>query len=250
MNVALYGPRGRRWAMTERRSSEVRRNALSLSIGPSWMSWDGDSLKVEIDEVTAPWPSRVRGTVRLYPASVSGERVALDRNGLHQWWPIAPCSRVDVDFDQPAIHWSGQGYMDSNSGGEPLEDAFTGWSWSRTKIGRQTAVTYDVACRDGQHSSIAMRFDPTGRSDTFDPPSRQRLPGTGWRMARETRSDIDHMPRVRRTLEDSPFYARSLLSIGLFGVEATAIHESLSLDRFRSGVVKAMLPFRMPRWPP
>jgi carotenoid 1,2-hydratase len=68
-------------------------------------------------------------------------------------------------------------------------------------------------------------------------------------MARETRSDTDYMPRVRRTLEDSPFYARSLISTGLMGVEATAIHESLSLDRFRSGLVKAMLPFRMPRWP-
>ncbi len=249
MNVALYGPRGKRWAMTERPRASVRRNPLSLTIGPSAMSWDGNSLKVEIDEVTAPFPSRLRGTVRLYPAQVGVDQLSLDREGRHKWHPIAPCSRVEVDFEHPAIHWSGQGYLDSNNGGAPLEDAFNGWSWSRAKIDRETVVTYDVACRDGADRSIAMRFDPTGRTEAFDPPPRHMLPKTGWRIARETRADDDYTPRVRRTLEDGPFYARSLLSTSLLGMEATAVHESLSLDRFRSGLVKAMLPFRMPRWP-
>jgi carotenoid 1,2-hydratase len=35
----------------------------------------------------------------------------------------------------------------------------------------------------------------------------------------------------------------------MLGSQAIAMHESLSLERFRMGIVKAMLPFRMPRWP-
>ena len=50
-----------------------------------------------------------------------------------------------------------------------------------------------------------------------------------------------------KTLEDTPFYARSLLDTHLLGQAAVAVHESLSLARFRSGWVQAMLPFRMPR---
>jgi carotenoid 1,2-hydratase len=52
---------------------------------------------------------------------------------------------------------------------------------------------------------------------------------------------------VRRTLEDTPFYARSVLQTRLLGQDAIAVHESLSLDRFRNPIVQAMLPFRMPR---
>jgi carotenoid 1,2-hydratase len=48
-------------------------------------------------------------------------------------------------------------------------------------------------------------------------------------------------------LEDSPFYARTLLRVRTEEGEADAFHESLSLARFRNPVVQAMLPFRMPR---
>ena len=50
-----------------------------------------------------------------------------------------------------------------------------------------------------------------------------------------------------RTLEDAPFYARSLVAAKLLGESVILMHESLSLDRFRMPVVQAMLPFRMPR---
>ena len=54
---------------------------------------------------------------------------------------------------------------------------------------------------------------------------------------------------MRETLEDSPFYARSVVSASLLGERADAVHESLSLDRFRAGWVRLLLPFRMPRRP-
>ncbi len=249
VNVALYGPRGKHWAMTERPRAGVQRFPHALTIGPSRLSWDGNMLEVEIDEVTAPIPSRIRGVVRLYPTALSGEEVTLDRDGRHQWRPIAPCSRVEVELDRPAIRWSGDAYLDSNMGSAPLEDSFAGWSWSRAKIGGDTAVLYDVAPRDGGDLSIALRFDSAGRSERFDPPPKRALPASGWRVLRETRADLGSDPAVRRTLEDAPFYARSLISARLLGKDVTAIHESLSLDRFNSGLVKAMLPFRMPRWP-
>ena len=76
MNVALYGPRGKRWAMTERPRQSLRRDRSSLAIGPSVMSWDGNVLKVEIDEVAAPFPNRICGTVRLFPAYLGGEHAS------------------------------------------------------------------------------------------------------------------------------------------------------------------------------
>ncbi|HEY5308444.1 MAG TPA: carotenoid 1,2-hydratase, partial [Casimicrobiaceae bacterium] len=66
----LYGPAGKRWAMTERNGTQVLRSANSLHIGPSAMSWERGALTVRIDEVTAPLPSRVRGLVRLYPQAI------------------------------------------------------------------------------------------------------------------------------------------------------------------------------------
>ena len=50
-----------------------------------------------------------------------------------------------------------------------------------------------------------------------------------------------------RTLEDTPFYARSLLDTCLLGEPVHGVHESLDLERFRSGWVQMLLPFRMPR---
>ena len=50
-----------------------------------------------------------------------------------------------------------------------------------------------------------------------------------------------------RTLEDTPFYARSELETSLGGRRMAAVHESLSLERFSSPLVQTMLPFRIRR---
>jgi carotenoid 1,2-hydratase len=52
---------------------------------------------------------------------------------------------------------------------------------------------------------------------------------------------------VLHTLEDTPFYARSLVSCGLLGERVTAMHESLNVPRLVSLPVQCMLPCRMPR---
>ena len=124
LNVALYGRDRKRWAMTERGRGHVGRASSSLAIGPSLLTWDGDALTIRIDEVTAPAPSRIRGVVRVYPKALTSRAFALDPADRHRWWPIAPSAHVEVTLEQPALRWSGDGYLDSNTGEAPLEAAF------------------------------------------------------------------------------------------------------------------------------
>ncbi len=94
---------------------------------------------------------------------------------------------------------------------------------------------------------MAILFDPERGVVDFEPPPPAQLPKTLWRVARGTRSDAPNGACVKQTFEDGPFYARSLVETTLFGHRAEAVHESLSLDRFRNPIIKTFLPWRMPR---
>jgi len=251
VNAVLYGPGRKRWALTERGRDRLQRDAASLTVGPSSLSWDGNSLTIRLDEVTVPIPTRLRGTVRVHPTALLDRTFRLDAAGQHRWSLLAPCARVEVALDRPSLRWSGEGYFDTNAGDAPLEDGFERWDWSRAalspSLGGGAAVLYDVTRRDGTALSIALRADPAGRVEDVEPPPPLRLPRTRWRVERTTRSDAGHTASVLRTLEDAPFYARSVLSSHILGEAVTPMHESLSLDRFRAKPVQAMLPFRMPR---
>lgn len=247
VNVVLYGRRGQRWAMTERGRAALRRDATRLAIGPSSLRWDGDGLTVEIDEIATPLPRRLRGTIRLRPPAVTTEGFALDAAGAHRWRPIAPQARVAVSLTHPDLRWSGNGYLDTNAGSLPLEDAFQRWDWSRSTTRNGTAVLYDVTRRDGSHHTLALQFGRDGRATPLPPPRRLALPSSRWLVERRTRADGNEAPRVVKTLLDAPFYARSTIATSLQGEPVAGVHESLSLDRFRAPWVQAMLPFRMPR---
>ena len=246
VNVALYGPRGKRWAMTERGRTALSRSSTHLQIGPSALSWDGATLTVEVREITVPLPSRLRGTIRIHAAPLVGQPFAIDTAGRHIWSPIAPAARVEVEMHEPALRWSGSGYLDTNRGTEPLENAFSHWHWSRAPHGRGAALLYDVVTRQGDSVGLSLGIDGSGAVSHLEPPPRAPLPGTGWRVDRSTRGD-GGQARVLRTLEDTPFYARSLVDTQMWGERTTAFHESLSMPRFTTPVVQAMLPFRMPR---
>jgi carotenoid 1,2-hydratase len=60
-------------------------------------------------------------------------------------------------------------------------------------------------------------------------------------------SETGHAPQLVSTLEDTPFYVRSLLRTRLLGEDVTAVHESLDVPRLVSLPVRLMLPWRMPR---
>jgi carotenoid 1,2-hydratase len=248
-NVALYGRRIGRWAMTERGVRQVARGTNGLAIGPSTMRWNGSALEIAIHERCAPIPWPLRGRIRIHPSSLHAQSFALDAAGKHLWAPIAPSARVEAVFSSPAIKWSGVGYFDSNHGVEPLENAFHGWSWSRIASGGTTVVLYDVGERDRARTSLALKFAPSGEVISIPTPPPYSLPASGWRINRHTRADPGYSVRVLKSLVDAPFYSRTLLETQLAGIEGRAIHESLDLDRFRSPWVQYLLPFRMPRIP-
>ena len=60
-------------------------------------------------------------------------------------------------------------------------------------------------------------------------------------------SESSEGPQIVSTLEDTPFYVRSLLRTDLLGEKVTAVHESLDIPRVISLPVRMMLPWRMPR---
>jgi carotenoid 1,2-hydratase len=251
LNVALYGRRGARWSMTERGAAAVSRDSSRLIIGRSALDWSGGELRVAIDEICAPIPRRIRGSVHLRPSGLGERSYLLDAAGRHCWTPFAPCAHVVVHLEEPPLNWTGIAYLDSNAGDEPLEDAFQKWTWSRASLPDGTVVLYDVmhraAAADGAGKAMALRFDADAAVQVVEPPPPVALPTSGWRVARRTRADAGHGARVVQTLEDAPFYNRSLLQTHLLGHPAPAIHEALDLDRFNSRWVQCLLPFRMPR---
>lgn len=245
VNVALYTPRGSRWAMTERPRKDVSRTEETFAVGPSALRWDGDGLTIDIEERTFPRPSRMSGRVRVRPEVTTEHRVLLDDEGRHVWWPLAPRSRVEVDLPHPGASWSGTGYFDTNWGATPLEDAFLQWNWSRVPLKDGAAVLYDVTRRQREPLSVALRIGSEGVESFEGPPEHRLPPGTVWRVPRASRADAT--PRIRRTLEDTPFYTRSVLDTTLLGERTEGVHESLSLNRFSTDWVKFLLTFRMPR---
>ncbi len=250
VNVALYGKRGSRWAMTERGRARLHRDATTFAVGPSALTWDGDGLTIDLNEIAAPIPQRVRGRIRVHPEVRTGEPFTIDAGGAHFWWPIAPRARVEVAMDRPGLRWTGTGYLDSNWGDESLESGFRTWTWSRAALGDGAVVLYDTIRADGSESSLALRFHRDGTAEAFDPPPHAPLATTRtWRVPRHTRGEPGAAATVTQTLEDTPFYARSVVRTQVLGTPVTAVHESLSLTRFCLPIVRLMLPFRMPRRP-
>lgn len=249
INVALYSPGRKRWTMTERGRRSTERSATHFRVGPSALDWRGDELVITIDERSAPIPLKVRGTVRLRAERWFDWQMALEPSGRHRWGPLAPAGRIAVDFDQPGIRWSGHGYVDSNEGDEPLADRFEEWDWSRgTLVDGSSAVVYDVRTRSGSEHLIAQRFGADGSVSEFDPGPRWKLSPTAWRIDRSMRSDAQASPpRILRTLEDTPFYVRSLAQSSVCGEAIVSVHETLNGPRLRSPLVRLMLPWRMPR---
>lgn len=259
LNVALYGAAGHRWALTERGARDIQRGPGRLAIGPSRLDWDGKELLIRIDELTSPWPRRLRGTVRVRPQGLLHDGYGLDAGTdgapRHLWWPIAPRCRVSAEFERPALAWHGDGYLDANAGCAPLEDDFESWNWSRAHRGEETRVFYDTVWRTDARSgtrpqgrSLALAFDAQGVRGTAPPPMH-RLPTTPWGIRRETRSDLGRGARVLATLEDGPFYARSRIESHLDSGLANGFHESVSLRRFAAPWVQMLLPVRLPRRP-
>ena len=231
--------------MTERGARSLQRDKDTLTIGPSSVRFDGASLIFNIDEKTSRWSSPIRGEVRATPRALLDRHYRLDSAGRHRWWPLAPMARIEVDLHSPAMRWSGDAYCDSNEGDEPLERGIESWHWMRGTIDRDAVVIYDVRDRRASESVFALRFARDGSVDAIRPPALCRLNSSKWLLPRATRSDTH--ASIVETLDDTPFYVRSIVNTQLCGRELICVHESLSLNRFASPIVQAMLPFRLRR---
>ncbi|MEO0881320.1 MAG: carotenoid 1,2-hydratase [Pseudomonadota bacterium] len=249
INVALYG-RPSRWAMTERGRGQVYRAPNDFVVGPSRLRVNGDQLTIDIAERGAPVPRPIRGRVTVTMPHQSSHAFELDPKGDHTWQPICTSATVDLEFDAPALSWTGHGYVDTNFGAEPVTHGFDYWDWSRTPLpGDRTRVRYVTDTPAGDRCDLNVTFGRDGSYEYGDPLTDTRVQSTPiWRIDRRTGILAETVPQVYRTLEDTPFYSRSLLAYPK-GAAGYTMHESLSCHRLRSSMVRAMLPFRMPRWP-
>ncbi|MEQ8858873.1 MAG: hypothetical protein RIC56_09515 [Pseudomonadales bacterium] len=243
INAVLYGPRGKRWAMTERGAAALQRSRDQFRASASEWRWENDGLTIDVNEIGVPWPRRLRGQLRLVPQALNEQRFELAAAGQHTWQPFAPRARVEVRFSQPELSWSGAGYLDGNRGDTPLSDAFRRWHWSRLTSPERTEIVYDLQPREGSAWSMALQTTADGRLVRVCDRHKVALSTTGWRVQRQAPAGT----RLTRTLEDTPFYARSAISGRLAEDRGHGVHESLDLDRLRSRWVNLLLPFRMPR---
>lgn len=231
--------------MTERRAGSIETRSNSLSIGPSHVRFEDGALTFEINERSAPLFRPLRGTVVIRPEIEQDQTFILDQHQRHVWRPVWPRAHVEARFEDPDFKMDGDGYVDMNAGSEPLEAGFKSWNWARTSTREGAAIVYDSHWKEGGGSSLALNINKDGRAEPFEMPSAHPLPQTVWRVPREARSDAP--PQLTRTLEDTPFYTRSLIETDMLGQRCQVMHESLDLKRFSSNWVKCLLPFRMPR---
>lgn len=249
LNVALYGPGIGRWAMTERPKNNVSISANEFQLADSAMTWDGSKLRIKIDEHLSPIPSPVRGEVIVDTSFQNNQSFQIDEKGRHRWRPICTAARVSARFTDPDLSWSGNGYLDTNDGDEPLEDGFRFWDWSRAELPNgESAVLYNCDLWNGGQQSIAIRLDKSGNIEQAEQPSAVPLPPTPiWRIKRRTGADHGTQPKLIKTLEDTPFYSRSIIESTIWGETCRSMHESFSGARYQSPIIKSMLKFRMPR---
>lgn len=251
VNVSLYHRRAhsrrftRLWAMTERGRNDLVQESQRLKIGPSQLTWATDGLHIDVNEWTAPLPRRLRGHIHVQPLVLPSQTFTLDAQALHWWQPISPVARVEVNFTEPSLNWQGKGYLDSNHGQRPLEHDFTSWQWARlAHSGNRSQVLYECVDKAGEERHMHLGIDAEGNVEALTAQALCPLPTTAWGLPRSGRGAM----RLADTLESGPFYARSLLNSEVDGQAVKAIHETLSLNRLANPLVRAMLPFRMPRW--
>ena len=108
---------------------------------------DRGALVLDIHERGAPISRRIRGRITVHPEAINPLPFVLEERGRHSWRPLAPRARVTVEMGEPALRWRGSGYVDQNAGGEPIEQAFSQWTWSRAATRDGASILYDAVRR-------------------------------------------------------------------------------------------------------
>ncbi len=249
LNIAFHENQKKYWCMTERSAKHVYRSSEIFEMANSSITWNGSYLEFKIQEYTVPLPSKVSGVVRVHPHYINTNNYFLEDSQKHAWCPIAPCSHVEVEMQRPNFQWHATGYFDSNWGAEPLENGFRSWNWSCTKMNEEERVIqYHTVNRNNTNTDLGFHFASDGKITAREQQIAKILPETKiWRVPRKAYVEDDRNVNVLKTLEDTPFYSRSVLNSETQDKSILTIHESLELDRFKKPLTQFMLPFRMPR---
>ncbi|MBF5042986.1 carotenoid 1,2-hydratase [Aggregicoccus sp. 17bor-14] len=236
VNFALYHRGQRRcWVLSEYPQARVS-GGTHLAIGRSQLVREPDgSVRMEVDERSAPWGRPVRAQLRLEPLTPPGEEVRLVEGLPHAWQALAPRARARLQVD--GLELEGLGYHDTNHGEEPLGRRLQRWAWTRTHLEDRTLVDYRLP--DG---TLALRLDASERGVSLE---RHAAPGdgrtglTGWglRVPRQLHGGEAVSPRL---LESSPFYAR----VEARGQGVDALGEVADFRRFHSPFIRWMAHFR------
>lgn len=234
--------------MTERGRQHMSRGTDYFQVGPSDLRWDGQCLEITLKERSVPLGQKIAGKIRVFPDQLFHFITPLDQQARHHWGPIAPSARVEVHLEAPKLTWQGHAYLDSNEGEEPIVGGFTEWDWSRANMrDGSVSVLYDIREKSGVERVLALKFNPDRSVTEFEAPPRQTLPKAFWRVGRSICSDAGEPPRVLQTLEDTPFYIRSVVESTISGERVVSMHETLNVPRLDSTSTRLMLPFKMPR---
>ncbi len=245
--MATYGPGGR-FAMTDRGTSALRTTPDQFTVGPSSMTWTGDKLVININEVSSlPLISRMRGQITVSPQAITNVELPLTPDGAHVWRPFAPVSDIDVNLDAKGWQFTGHGYFDSNFGTRPLESDFTYWTWGRYPTQAGATCFYDATRRDGTSLEAAIAFANDGTAQSVPAPPRTTFKRTLWALRRETRADAGFTPRQTKAMLDAPFYSRAVVETQIDGEITQGVHEALDLKRYANPLLKPMLAVRVPR---
>lgn len=244
MNVGIYSRGQRRWVLSEYDATRIQRDAREFRLGGNTLRFDGTALVIEVDDVAVPLPRRVRGTIRVEPEYQTPAPIVLHKSGDQHWWPYAPSAKIEARFEQPSLRWRGHGYFDTNSGAIPLQACFRDWHWSRRHDDGDTHITYLTRDTNNVATDLAIRIGQNGSVETKPTPPVSALPRGLWRMHRPIATKST--PQLVATLEDAPFYTRSVVATPERGQTLT-MHESLSLERFVEPWVQRLLPFRTRR---
>ena len=242
VNFALYHQgRRERWVLSEySRVEQV--DARSLRIGRSTLRYeDGGTVRMEVDERTAPWGRPVRASLVLEPLTPSVDELQLVPGLPHYWQALAPRTRAWLKVESEGLEAEGMGYHDTNHGEELLGQRLAGWHWTRTHRSEMTVVDYHLP--DGV-APVRVTAHPDGvtcERGTVIPPEARPMSLTGWGLRVPSRLHAGNVVLGEpKLLESSPFYARVEARVHGFD----ALGEVADFRRFHSPLIRWMAHFR------
>jgi len=244
VNFALYHEGVRRlWVLSEYPRAELE-SPGRLRIGRSTLTYsdsgsDAGTVRMEVEDWTAPWGRPVRARLTLEPMTPVGEVVRLMPELPHYWQALAPRARARLEVPSLGVEADGLGYHDTNHGDELLGARLPGWHWARTHREGETLVDYDLPEGPPLRVVACERGVRCERGEVRASPRPTTITGWGLRVPSRLHAgnEVVGEPRL---LESSPFYARLEARQGALD----SLGEVADFRRFHSPFIRWMAHFR------